>query len=496
MGGFIGGLTPLVKGAGQVIDRSLVMIRIVEGKVFLENVDGVKFDDNDKLEMQNRLKLISQYNGSALIVWSYSQDIPEHIGITGSYDHTGGDYERLLTSDSAIFTEDDANNNNYILLSTGESAIITNYISSTKVIVHGFGWNQDFEDIIFNIYKSPSFIIGDNYHTYINVDGQGGVCLHSYNFQSGENHNSLFQLECDVAADNVGAMLLNIYANGYNEIDGIVMNYETGDLQPLDYSHCFHINLNDSEASNADSTTDIDCILFTTTTFSDAKKHAIHILPGFDDALKVSGALPIDPEYGYEITGTTVVDRVNSGGTGDDAFVNSSVNQTIFDNDNDYILIGSDNKFEAIEVILNTFSSADLTFEFYYSVGSGSYTQFYPFDLTKGFTKSGIITWRETDLSGWVEDDQAEIDGDITEGYYIKIKRTKNNVVTAPIESYFKIYDNLETGMLIRGDGTILPVSKADTDVQNNSIYYSTTQSALAYKDSGGDVYTFDMTAI
>lgn len=40
----------------------------------------------------------------------------------------------------------------------------------------------------------------------------------------------------------------------------------------------------------------------------------------------------------------------------------------------------------------------------------------------------------------------------------------------------------------IRNDGSFIPASIADTDANNNSIYYSTTQSKLVYKDSGGTV--------
>jgi len=40
----------------------------------------------------------------------------------------------------------------------------------------------------------------------------------------------------------------------------------------------------------------------------------------------------------------------------------------------------------------------------------------------------------------------------------------------------------------VRNDGTIKPVSMADASAANDSIYYSTTQSKLVYKDSGGTV--------
>jgi hypothetical protein len=41
---------------------------------------------------------------------------------------------------------------------------------------------------------------------------------------------------------------------------------------------------------------------------------------------------------------------------------------------------------------------------------------------------------------------------------------------------------------LIRNDGSLEMPSIADADAVNNSIYFSTTQSKLVYKDSGGVV--------
>jgi hypothetical protein len=37
-------------------------------------------------------------------------------------------------------------------------------------------------------------------------------------------------------------------------------------------------------------------------------------------------------------------------------------------------------------------------------------------------------------------------------------------------------------------NGALIPVNLADANAPNNSIYYSTTQSKLVYKDSGGSV--------
>jgi hypothetical protein len=60
-----------------------------------------------------------------------------------------------------------------------------------------------------------------------------------------------------------------------------------------------------------------------------------------------------------------------------------------------------------------------------------------------------------------------------------------NALNTQPIAKFTGTTSNTLT---INNDGSISPVSLADSSAPNNSIYYSTTQSKLVYKDSGGTV--------
>ena len=64
----------------------------------------------------------------------------------------------------------------------------------------------------------------------------------------------------------------------------------------------------------------------------------------------------------------------------------------------------------------------------------GNQTQFFPTDGTNGLQNSGNITFNAP--GDWTKDDEAEVNGDITNAYYIKIVRTKNGVYTQPIENY------------------------------------------------------------
>jgi len=154
---------------------------------------------------------------------------------------------------------------------------------------------------------------------------------------------------------------------------------------------------------------------------------------------------------------------------------------------NDYILIGSDNTFEIVDVLVDTGSSKDCDLTFYYSKAGGNWTALSVVDTSHGLQSNG--EWNFIAPVDWTKDDEAEVNGDITNAYYIKIERTyAPTIPTLPTESYFKTYSSKAAGMSIRGDGTIAPASMSDASAPNDSLYYSTTASKLCYKDSGGVV--------
>jgi hypothetical protein len=69
-----------------------------------------------------------------------------------------------------------------------------------------------------------------------------------------------------------------------------------------------------------------------------------------------------------------------------------------------------------------------------------------------------------------------------------------------------KIISNIPAEQIIDNDspanpmfaanGAFLIARLSDGDAANGSIYYSNTQSALAYKDGAGNISVFDMTGI
>jgi len=117
------------------------------------------------------------------------------------------------------------------------------------------------------------------------------------------------------------------------------------------------------------------------------------------------------------------------------AFGSAGTDVAIFDDDDDAIFIGDAAVFSEIEVILATAASVDLKLTFWYSQAA-TFAQFYPADDTNGFTQDGLIRFEADDLAGWAAQ---TVNG--SSQYYIKIIRTKNNVVTSPTEDTIKILD-------------------------------------------------------
>lgn len=431
-----------------------------------------------KIQTEAGVRATGNQWGDCFAGWRYDSYKSEHdiTNNAGGFDATGSGYGERLFYDTvnSPFTQTDEDNKNYIVIKSGDKqgakAQILEYIDASRVLICccGLAWNEDLSGVNYSIYKSPQIDFGDGPANHINVGRLGGFRVE--NTEGTFLGDTILCVGLEAGMDNIRAMRIMANAGGFNEVDAFRIEYTTGDLQSGDHAHAMHITINEVNATSGH----IDGIIIQTTNASSAEKGGIHIGPGFDHAFSVTGSSVSNPDYGYEVTTSTVVDRVNSGGAGDDAFINAGVNQTLFDNDNDYILIGSDNTFEVISVILNTVSSKDLLLTFYYSKAGGNWTQFYPTDGTNGFLNSGLISFPAP--GDWTKDDEAEANGDITDAYYIKIVRTYNFVVPVlPIESYFKVYEEQvgDTGMDIRGDGAVkFPYLTSDPGNLSNGLVW------------------------
>jgi hypothetical protein len=486
--------------AGTTIDSMTIGAGLVTLKQYAsQNTDSFEIVDSSDNELfkvwstghltnQDGINTVASQYGVSFYTHNYGEGTPEHTNGVGSYDHTGGTYENLFTRTSGdVFTQADEDNGNFIVLiggtNAGAVAEIKTYIDGSNVVVDGFNWTGDFASQSYYIYKHPPFVVGDGNITEVSAGTTGKFEIFGYNY-TGEH---VSYVKMTAAADSVEAMRYDVSANGYNLVDAIHTQYNTGDIQPGDLAHVFHVQIDETDATSADSTTDIQAMRLETTNGSSGAKCAMCIGPGFTNAIRIAGSTPIDQDYGYTVASGTVVDRVNNTSPdGDDSFISSGTNTTMFSSDNDYILIGHDATFEVINVNLATNSNLDLQLEFYYSKTGVAWVQFFPTDGTNGFTNSGNITFDAP--AGWETDDEAEVNGDITNAYYIKILRTRNGAFTYPVEDYFKIFLDKDVGMLIRGDGVVqLPyLSAAPSSLVNGMMWMESDGLHIYYNSSEG----------
>jgi hypothetical protein len=201
-------------------------------------------------------------------------------------------------------------------------------------------------------------------------------------------------------------------------------------------------------------------------------------------------ATPSQTEYAGEIP---------SGGSWSDGIDGN----TIFEADDDEIYIGDAAKFGELEVLLATAASQDEIIVAEYQHTDLSWDAFVPSDGTNGFTQNGLIEWDSASLTSWKSDsDPAGADG--SSGYWIRIRRTRNAVVTDPIVTTIKTLEpteygwdedgDLSIGALVADDNITLDKDAGDspqlklTDGDDNNLIIKKNDSgsALFQNDEGG----------
>ena len=423
--------------------------------------------------------------GSGLWIGATPGAAIEHQGV-GTYDHTGGVYENQFTATAPVFTQDDEDFGSFLVVVSGANygsmAEVDNYIDATTVVLDVFNWTADMNGVAFVVATHPLLVAGAGGKISTDVSGGGHFEIHGID-QSSE---FTFKVEHEAGANDTHALELDVDATGYSDTEAIHIDYDTKDMVNGMYGDPLHIVVDESRTTGD---VHLDFIHLETTDAGNSTTEAIHIGVGFDSALSVDGnSTKKYPDFGYEVTSGVTVDRVNSGGGGDDAFENPAVNVAIFDSDNDSVLIGNSDPFEVIEYIAQVEASKDVVETYEYSTGVDAWSAMIPENSVDGFQQSGSITFEAP--ADWALTNQAAGDA-ISNGYYVRITRTVGGAIPVlPTERTFSIYTTGESvGFEIRGDGTIAPVSMADAAAPNNSIYYSITQAKLVYKDSTGNVH-------
>ena len=138
----------------------------------------------------------------------------------------------------------------------------------------------------------------------------------------------------------------------------------------------------------------------------------------------------------------------------------------VFEEQDNYIVLGNDVPFTAMNITLNTNASTDCDLKFEYLDANGFWDTFTPTDNTTGFTGNGSITWSFDDVINWLPNDV----NDIESKYWIRIRRQEETVSTDPIVSQIEL-----------NTGNRFFLERQDFDLYTDSTVTTTS-------DSSGDV--------
>ncbi len=344
--------------------------------------------------------------------------------------------------------------------SCGEIIKVTETQITVSIAAAGSDVPNDLTGVDFVAYSHPIAAILDNgdIHFNVGVSADASFKIHA----DDSNNDHAVHIVSTSGVDNNRGLDIDYDSDGYNIGVAGRFNYVSGALVDGDVGGGLFVTLDDTEIVAASGSTILGGIAISTTTASDAVKRGVVVLPGFTEAVVIQGATAIAPSYASEVTVTVNYDRVNGTGADGTAFLStSSSNLTIFDNDNDYILIGDDNTFEDIEVNLVTGGGRTIIPTFWYpNAGDGTWVSL-PIqgDGTNGFQSGGNIIFNAP--VDWTKDDE-DMDGNaIVDAYYVAIVRTRNNLANKPVEDHFHIFADQDTGATITGVGAMKPIEKA-----------------------------------
>lgn len=107
----------------------------------------------------------------------------------------------------------------------------------------------------------------------------------------------------------------------------------------------------------------------------------------------------------------------------------------VLENQNDYIVIGNQSPFTALNISLNTVASSNCGLTFEYLDGNGFWDVFSVTDNTLGLTVAGTIVWTFADALNWSPN---TVNG-IENQYWIRIRRTSEEVSSTPVVSQVRI---------------------------------------------------------
>ena len=248
---------------------------------------------------------------------------------------------------------------------------------------------------------------GFNPQTGLTISGDMDI-LHTATFA--DDH----AFELDVDAANLG------------DVKAVDIVYTTGSIAAGQDEGIILINLDEIAASGGD-VFGLEML----STEGSAKVYGVKVGVVIGPIHQDSGTF-VNPTLATDNTPTTDVPDMRDGNSGNPT--------TIFEAQNEYIIIGAAAIFQEIEFILTTpTSNPGIKPTFWYSsAAGGGFTQFTPVDGTNGFRNTGVVAWDASDLAG-------HIVGGVTGTFDIKVIRTKaGSLSPSPVLGYAKTASTTE----------------------------------------------------
>lgn len=358
----------------------------------------------------------------------------------------------------------------------GATGEITDYVNSTCVRL-GFGSVgddnlQDATGLNYFKYTHPiasfldngmiSFNVGTNPDAKFEIHIANGTGAHSALIEdvAGSENHVAFTVENDFKGHS-GTTGVKIHSKSTEIADGIHRDALKiiGDASLVSNSAMHFIQL---DAVGLGSGNDVD---------------ALHITPLVTHIIHMGSADTLDSGY---------VEDINATGN----FTSTTENIEMFEQDNDYIYIGNSLNFTTIGIDLFTTANVDLNLEYYYCNASGWFLLTDVSDSTAGMQSSGTISFINPSDRGICN---TEYDGtpfsDTADYTYIALKRTKNNVLTTPVERYISISGG-STYFILQKD--MLKLNPVDTAPETcdathlGAIYFDTSEDQMCVCTSGG----------
>ena len=256
-------------------------------------------------------------------------------------------------------------------------------------------------------------------------------------FMVGENPDAKFEVHIlngtgftgayieDVAgADQHQALTIEQDGKGYDGIVGI--NQFLYSSVPVDGKSGVNVLLETDGSGVSNSHNDfIQVVVLGQSTNSEID--ALHVDPRVNHIVQMGSIDTVSAVYYYNIS-----DNLNITGNA----TSTVFDYTIFKNDNSVLYIGNDVNFTTIAFSLETASSANILPFYYYCNLTGQWSPLPGvIDTTAGFTVSGSISFTSPSDRGKCNKNIVGETLSPTNYSYIAIQRTRNNIVTPPVEN-------------------------------------------------------------